>query len=345
RPGLFAQEAAMSTGTNVHYLAKLQAKRGELNAQIAALARKTGLDLEDAQLLYRYRNRNGPDIHWLALGTLQDHEYQYCEALEQELGKQAAQRAVRGGNTGGNGQWKDSAHGRAEQPTEPRTKITATPYVWHDPTEIEPRDFLYGNHIVRGYVSATVSMGGVGKTSEVQVEVTEMVTGRDLLGVKPREPLRVWYINLEDPLEEIERRFAAIFKHYEITKDDIGNRLFIDSGRKTADQPTRSFIVARDGKNGIELDHTVFAEINETIKANAIDVVVVDPLVNSAHFPENDNSKMAQIIEEVWAAIPQRQKCAVELEHPVRKGPSGGRNDGYTVEDARGAGALINSCR
>jgi AAA domain len=231
-------------------------------------------------------------------------------------------------------------------PTSAVAKITATPYVWRDPSKIPPRDFLYGNHIVRGYVSATISMGGVGKTSEVQVEVTEMVTGHNLLGgVKSRKPLRVWYINLEDPLEEIERRFAAIFKHYGITEKDIGNRLFIDSGRKTADQPTRSFIVARDGKNGIELDQEVIAEINDTIKANAIDVVVVDPLVNSAHFPENDNNKMAQIIEEVWAAITQRQNCGVELEHHVRKGMSGGRNDGYTVEDARGAGALINSCR
>jgi RecA-family ATPase len=64
-----------------------------------------------------------------------------------------------------------------------------------------------------------------------------MITGRDLLGVKPKHPYRVWYINLEDPRDEIERRMAAIFKHYEIKPTDIDNHLFTDSGRD------RNFII------------------------------------------------------------------------------------------------------
>jgi len=217
-------------------------------------------------------------------------------------------------------------------------KITATPYVWRDPSTIPPRDFLYGDHIVRRYVSGIVSMGGVGKTSEVQVEIAAMVTGRDLLGVKPKCPYRVWYINLEDPRDEIDRRFAAIFKHYNITRIDLGNRLFMDSGRD------RNFVIAHESKTGIEFDQKVLAEIEETIHENAIDYIVIDPFVNCARFAENDNNKMAAIIE-AWAAIAERQNCAVGLPHHVRKGASGGHNGGYTVEDARGAGALVNSCR
>ena len=148
---------------------------------------------------------------------------------------------------------------------------------------------------------------------------------------------RVWYINLEDPQQEIDRRFAAIFKHYEITQHDLGNRLFTDSGRE------KNFIVAHDGKNGIEFDKKVIADIENTIRENAIDALVVDPYVNCARVPENDNNKMAAVIKTVWAEIAERQNCAVLLEHHVRKGAAG--NDGYTVEDARGAGALINSWR
>src|SRR5262249_18323871 len=223
--------------------------------------------------------------------------------------------------------------------SEPETlsKITATPHIWRDPTTITPRDFLYGDHIIRGYVTGDVSMGGVGKTSEAQVEIAAMVTGRNLLGIQPKHPYRVWYINLEDPQQEIDRRFAAIFKHYEITERDLGNRLFTDSGRE------KNFVVARDGKNGLEFDKQVIADIENTIHENAIDVLVVDPYVNCAYVPENDNNKIAAVIKKVWAEIAERQNCAVLLEHHVRKGATG--NDGYTVEDARGAGALINSWR
>jgi hypothetical protein len=216
--------------------------------------------------------------------------------------------------------------------------LIATPYTWRDPAKIPPRDFLYGDHVIRRYVSGIVSMGGVGKTSEVQVEIAAMVTGRNLLGIKPKRPYRVWYINLEDPHDEIDRRFAAIFKHYGITREDIGNRLFMDSGRD------RNFIIARENKTGIDFDKQVLADIATTIRENKIDYVVADPFVNCARFAENDNNKMAAIIE-AWAAIGESQNCAIGLPHHVRKGASGGHNGGYTVEDARGAGALVNSCR
>jgi len=234
-------------------------------------------------------------------------------------------------------QAKTYTPGTTTPPGTTSSKITASPHVWRDPTKIQPRDFLYDNHIIRRYVTGDVSMGGVGKTSEAQVEIAAMVTGRDLLGVAPKRPYRVWYINLEDPQEEIDRRFAAIFKHYDIKEKDLGNRLFTDSGRG------KNFVVAREGKTGIDFDQQVIADIENTIRENAIDFVAVDPFVNCARFAENDNNKMAAIIETVWAAIAERQNCAVKLEHHVRKGGAG--HNGYTVEDARGGGALINSCR
>src|SRR5262245_3657536 len=241
------------------------------------------------------------------------------------------------GANGGADQHRTNGDGERQQSERTKSRLSATPYQWRDPATIKPRDFLYGNHIVRGYVTGLVSMGGVGKTSEIQVEITAMVTGRDLLGIKPKRAYRIWYINLEDPQDEIDRRFAAIFKHYGITANDLGNRLFTDSGRK------KNFVIAREGKGGnIEFDKQVIADIKETIRENAIDLVVVDPFVDCARFAENDNNKMAAIIE-AWAQIADHQNCAIDLIHHVRKGGSG--QNSYTVEDARGAGALINGCR
>jgi hypothetical protein len=218
----------------------------------------------------------------------------------------------------------------------PQQRITPTAYVWCDPKLIRPRDFLYGDCIIRGYVSGIISMGGVGKTSEIQAEIAALVTGRNLLGIRPKRPYRVWYINLEDPQEEIDRRFAAIFKHYGITENDLGGRLFTDSGRM------KNFVVACENRGSIEFDEQIITNIENGVRENTIDFIVVDPFVNCARFAENDNNMMAAIIEKVWAGIAERQNCAAGLVHHVRKGSS--RNS-YTVEDARGAGALINSCR
>jgi RecA-family ATPase len=58
--------------------------------------------------------------------------------------------------------------------------------------------------------------------------VIAMVSGRNLIGDAPHQPLRVWYWNGEDPRDEIERRIAATCIHYRIGPDDIEDRLFFD---------------------------------------------------------------------------------------------------------------------
>ena len=216
-------------------------------------------------------------------------------------------------------------------------QITATPFIWRDPKLIPPRDFLYGHHYIRRYLSATVAIGGSGKSSEVSAEIAAMTTGRVLLGVKPKRPLRVWYINLEDPRDEIDRRLAAVWQHYGITARDIGDRLFIDSGRE------RKIVIARETKAGLVIAEPVIANILETVQANKIDVIMVDPFVGCYEINENDNSKINAVCQE-WATIAECGSCAIDLCHHVRKG-GGSRDGGHTVDDARGATALINSCR
>jgi hypothetical protein len=42
----------------------------------------------------------------------------------------------------------------------PRSPITATPFVWIDPASIPKREFLYGRHYIRGFMSTTIAPGG-----------------------------------------------------------------------------------------------------------------------------------------------------------------------------------------
>ncbi|GMO20832.1 AAA family ATPase [Bradyrhizobium sp. TM233] len=101
--------------------------------------------------------------------------------------------------------------------------IVATPFVFQDPSTLPRRDNLYGGHFIRRYVSSTVGSGGGGKSS---LEVT------DTLGmVTANPPLRVWYFNLEDPLDEIQRRVTAAAMHHGVDPEVLNVNLFVDSGR------------------------------------------------------------------------------------------------------------------
>ena len=137
------------------------------------------------------------------------------------------------------------AQNQAQSAVEATPSITATPFVLPDPKTIEPRAWLYDHHFIRKYLSTTVAPGGLGKTSLLIAEAIAMVTGRNLLGEKPKRPLRVWYWNGEDPIDEMARRITAVCEHYQITRADLGDRLFVNSGRET------QIVVAREDRNEI----------------------------------------------------------------------------------------------
>ena len=136
-------------------------------------------------------------------------------------------------------EYADAGPEQIDLPPAPTQLITATPFAVRDPATIPVRDILYGRHLVRGFVAGLVGIGGGGKSTLAMAENFARVSGKPLLGIDVRKPLRCWSINLEDPRDEIERRAQATCLHYGLTEHDIGGRLFLDSGR---DQPV---VVAR----------------------------------------------------------------------------------------------------
>ena len=119
-------------------------------------------------------------------------------------------------------------HGSTEQfppDAPPPRRVRSTAWHWIDPEKIPRRQWLYGTSVIRKFVSATIAPGGAGKSSLAVVEVLEMVSGKELLLDVAHAPLRVWYWNLEDPKEEIERRLAAACAYYKLEADDLVGRL------------------------------------------------------------------------------------------------------------------------
>ncbi len=222
-----------------------------------------------------------------------------------------------------------------DEPVVEPVSIRATPFVLRDPRTIPPRRWLYGRHYIRSFVSTTLAPGGVGKSSLSIVEALAMITGRPLLGVQPNEHARVWVWNGEDPREEIERRIAAACIHYGIEPGEVAGRLFVDSGRDA------EISIATQSKTGTIVDVPVVEALVRTIRENAIDCIIIDPFVSSHQVTENDNNAIDRVAK-TWARIADRTSCAVDLVHHVRKTAPG---DEITIEDGRGAVALINASR
>jgi hypothetical protein len=212
--------------------------------------------------------------------------------------------------------------------------IKATPFVWRDPAKIPPRRWLYGSHYIRQFITATVSGGGVGKSSLEIVEALAMVTGRALLDITPNERVNVWYWNGEDPEDELERRVVAACLHYEIDPSEIEGRLFVDTGRKV------KIIIAEQTRAGATIARPVVDAVIATIKENKLGVMTVDPFVASHRITENDNGAI-ELVASAWAEIADVTGCDIELVHHTRK--TGGAE--ITTEDGRGGSALLAKAR
>lgn len=216
---------------------------------------------------------------------------------------------------------------------EAKRLLEATPFEWKHWSTLEPREWLYDEHLIRRFVSVTVSPGGVGKTTLSVAEALAMVTGRPLLGVKPPKPLRVWLFNLEDPRDEMEKKLMAACKHFGITADDIGGRLYLDTGRE------QELVIAKEDR-GLKFVNPVIDALVQEIQRRKIDVLNVDPFVSSHRVSENDNNHI-DAISKTWTHIADQTNISVELVHHIRKVE--GRD--ATIDDSRGAKAFLDAAR
>ena len=209
-----------------------------------------------------------------------------------------------------------------------------TAYTPIDPALIPKRRWVYDNAYIRSYISVLASAGGVGKTSMQIVEALAIASGRPLLGETVHERTSVWMVNLEDPLEEAQRRIAAAMKHYNVKPEEIEGRFFVDAGRdvqiKFATQ-TREGVIAND---------ELAEYMSQKITQHGIGMVFIDPWVGANDINENDNVAMnAAVAAARWVC--DKTDCAMVLTHHIRKG----NGDDANIDSVRGAGSLIGAAR
>jgi AAA domain len=219
--------------------------------------------------------------------------------------------------------------------TPKESPVKASPFVWIDRANIPRRQWLYGRHYIRKFVSETVAPGAYGKSTLALTEALAIVTGRDLLGVTPDERANVWIWNGEDPAEELQRRIVAAALFHKIDAREIRGRLFVDTGRET------KIIIAEQTSTGARVARPIVEAVIDTINDNEIGLMIVDPFVASHRVVENDNPAI-ELVASTWAEIADITGCAIELVHHARKTPGGAE---ITVDDGRGGSALLAKAR
>ena len=220
---------------------------------------------------------------------------------------------------------------------ESRERVTASQFRAFEMAAVEPRKWLYGKHLIRGYVSATVSPGGVGKTTLELTDAIALATGRDLMGARVPERVRVWHYNLEDPRDELMRRVWAICRQFDIDPVELEGWLYLDSGRDCK-------MVVAEPMDGLVVATPAVGQVIAEMEKRDISVLQVDPLVKSHYAEENDNKQIDAVLD-VFGDIAKRCGAAIDLVHHTRKPPQGFVAVAGDINTARGAGALAGAVR
>jgi hypothetical protein len=205
-------------------------------------------------------------------------------------------------------------------------------YENEDWTLIPPRDVLYDQHIIRGVVTASVGLGGGGKTMTLILEAIAMATGKALLqGVMPKKPLKVFLWNGEDPEEELRRRIGAVRKFFNNLQIPLGN-LVVETAQ------SMPICLAKLDKGGAVSTGQVW-ELVKFFKSHGIDVAIFDPMIAMHLCNENDNAQMELFMQQ-FLTLATHAKVAVHGVHHSVKG-----HGEVNQLSTRGGSAIINKTR
>jgi len=207
-------------------------------------------------------------------------------------------------------------------------------------SEIPCRRWLYGDTYLAGAVTGTIAPGGAGKsvlTLAEAIAIAAMPSNGEqmhsLLGKWTRRGLKVAYLNLEDDAEEQERRAAAVIENYDLDASILPERLLIAD----SDSFGLSLIEMSDGQAVLQPD---IEKLEATIKANSVDVLIIDPFVSTHSVGENDNVAIDKAIKALGRVARSTGAC-IHLVHHVAKL----RGDTLTQDSARGASAFVDGLR
>jgi len=204
---------------------------------------------------------------------------------------------------------------------------------------VPERQWVLGNRLLAGYITAMFAPGGVSKSMFSMITAASIATGRSLTGEQIHKQGKVWLINNEDDTDEQYRRLMGIAQHHDIPWEILEENLYLTCGYGNP------YIVAHEGPDGV-IAHPNAEKIIAEAKAKQIDFIVFDPFITMHDTEENDNGAIQQVAN-VLKHIAKEANVAIEIIHHTKKG--GAKTDSEThagdVESGRGASSLKDACR
>jgi RecA-family ATPase len=196
---------------------------------------------------------------------------------------------------------------------------------WIDPTlwqgKPPEREWIIGQWLPKGYVTAIYGDGGVGKSLLVQQLMTSLATGLPWMDIMLKKQ-RVFGLLCEDDEDELWRRQEAINKAYGIGMKDLGNMRLMSRVGKS------NLLMTFDGKDTGKLSE-FFAELLEHVVDFQPSLVVLDTAADLFGGNENNRTQVRQFVQNACARIAREINGAVLLcAHPSDSGLSRGTGKG-----------------
>ena len=204
-------------------------------------------------------------------------------------------------------------------------------WLWRDPPSLPPRQWLLGSALLRGQATLLGSPGGTGKTALAVAMALAVITGRrDICGLHSFLRGKVWFITLEDDLDELDRRIAAAMLEHKVAPADVGRDLWVNHPDLTLLTQGRDHAARLTDDVDLLIDY---------IRQSDFLLVVIDLLVKAHKLEENSNDHMDALITAA-NQIARETRAAVLLPHHFRKDSALGGRDAI-----RGGGALVDGAR
>lgn len=297
---------------------------------VACKVRDFGLSLEKAsEILHEHYTTKctPPDLGWLEEKVTNAYNYAQNAMIGVDATKDSPEEA-----------FKDIEFPRELGPVRASAlSIMDTP----------PREWLLGKRYISKFVTATVSPGGGSKSTLIMQEALSIATGKNICGEEIKVVAPVWISNNEDPLDEVQRRLAAICMHHKLDPIEDTKNVFLSGKELQEDMRVKlgieqfSLRFAEPGDGGKFVENkTAISFYERFIRENGIKLWVLDPFVSCHGFPEGDNTNVDRVMKIITGICDRTNSACSAAGHTPKGVNVSGNADAW-----RGGGAMRDAAR
>lgn len=179
--------------------------------------------------------------------------------------------------------------------------------------DIPRRRYVVPRYLPRGVVTLLIGPSSAGKSQMSLSWSVALALGHEYGGFKPDHPARVALFNVEDDIDEQQRRVAAALRMFGARKADL-------HGRLTLLNPARSGLLLSIDPEKRRMGHTpLMSELLATLDVFKPELLILDPLIELHDAQENDNTALRHVVSE-FRVIAQQRGLAILLLHHTPKG-------------------------